>query len=262
MPCGHMYCLDCATFWFNQGESPQNCACGRAFRGEDVIRLWASSDNKAPRSDTQTDFEYASQGRDVLDACNAALAGLEAGGQHADLNSALSKTQTVIDAVSDMDRSAAIQNLLKSLRRVLGDIRTIVKQRAQSQHSSREHVRAAGREVRQLREKMEHDIQEIYQQNIIGEAVARRENAEHKRIEEELRKKLRDVRRALDTTKRHLDLTKVNEEILQDENRRLTRSEVKYKKRQYYALRQQIEGSKSSARRNDEDFEDDSLMVI
>ncbi len=125
MPCGHMYCLDCATFWFNQGESPQNCACGRAFRGEDVIRLWASSDNKAPRSDTQTDFEYASQGRDVLDACNAALAGLEAGGQHADLNSALSKcvvhlneadfpdiacrTQTVIDAVSDMDRSAAIQ---------------------------------------------------------------------------------------------------------------------------------------------------------
>ncbi len=126
---------------------------------------------------------------------------------------------------------------------------------------------------------MEHAIQEIYQQNIIGEAVARREHAEHKRIEEELRKKLRDVRRALDTTKRHLDLTKVNEEILQDENRRLTRSEVKYKKRvrdifliynvsmcpkfqQYYALRQQIEGSKSSARRNDEDFEDDSLMVI
>lgn len=53
MPCGHLYCMDCATFWFNQGDN-QKCVCGNGYSGEHIIRLWYSSDPSQPMAGSST----------------------------------------------------------------------------------------------------------------------------------------------------------------------------------------------------------------
>ena len=91
MPCGHLYCLDCATFWFNQSDAPQKCTCGRMFRGDEIIRLYTSP---GPSSSTPSSTvssigpsrlpvvplqheETDRRGREALAACRAAAAQLE-----------------------------------------------------------------------------------------------------------------------------------------------------------------------------------------
>ena len=41
LPCGHLYCLDCATFWFNQGDGPQACTsrCPEKYTGDQIIKV-------------------------------------------------------------------------------------------------------------------------------------------------------------------------------------------------------------------------------
>ncbi len=93
MPCGHMYCLDCATFWFNQSDVPQKCPCGRAFKGDEIIKLWTGADDsQAPCASTSTPRrEGTTQGRAALAACNTALQESEPWGQSKALTDALSQ---------------------------------------------------------------------------------------------------------------------------------------------------------------------------
>lgn len=78
MPCGHLYCLDCATFWFNAGQGPQSCSmCRRGFRGEDIIKLWLTSASEgSSQRNTEREAvwsEAGGRGQEVLEACEEAL---------------------------------------------------------------------------------------------------------------------------------------------------------------------------------------------
>ena len=68
MPCGHLYCLDCATFWFNSGEN-RKCFCGKSFTGDQVIRLWTSDDGNGHNRSDDTDADR--ERKELAAACRA-----------------------------------------------------------------------------------------------------------------------------------------------------------------------------------------------
>ena len=94
MPCGHLYCLACASFWFHQGDVPQACVmCRRAFKGEDIIKLWLTTET---RSDITVHAEgeegtSSAAAQDVLDACEAAVMNVDISEGDEALAMALSK---------------------------------------------------------------------------------------------------------------------------------------------------------------------------
>ena len=88
MPCGHLYCLACATFWFHQGDGTQPCViCRKTYEGESIIKLWlftedqASQARAAPKAFTSSD-DVRANAQEVFNACEAALASL--GGREGD----------------------------------------------------------------------------------------------------------------------------------------------------------------------------------
>lgn len=102
MPCGHLYCLSCASFWFNLGDAPQNCSiCRKGYRGEDIIKLWLrsddglhiqGSDNDVTRvADENLDDPHNARGQQLVDACESALMDLDTRGDDAALATALQK---------------------------------------------------------------------------------------------------------------------------------------------------------------------------
>ena len=84
MPCGHLYCLACATFWFHKGDGSQPCVvCRKMYRGEAIIKLWlpaegqASQASQVPEASTSSGQVWATA-QEVFDACEAAIANVEA----------------------------------------------------------------------------------------------------------------------------------------------------------------------------------------
>ena len=107
MPCGHLYCLACASFWFHSDGpdgAPRACTiCRRAFRGADIVKLYIDSGERDVRHSPDREgaespmlvelVEDADvlRGREVLHACEAALAHLQGGVDNAALSTALSQ---------------------------------------------------------------------------------------------------------------------------------------------------------------------------
>lgn len=96
MPCGHLYCLSCASYWFYTGDAPQNCTiCRKGFRGEDIIKLWltteGSSQNTAEASNNYERGDLHVRGEEVAGACAAELMNLDTHGDSAALATALRK---------------------------------------------------------------------------------------------------------------------------------------------------------------------------
>ncbi|KAF7793276.1 hypothetical protein EIP86_004387 [Pleurotus ostreatoroseus] len=271
MPCGHLYCLDCATFWFNQNEIPQKCTCGRMFNGDDIIKLWTGASDpesqagRASSSSTPIRRGSTVTGRAAVAACNAALQEPEAWRNSNVLTDALSQTGRYLDFASGGDPDVGMQNILKSLRALLSEIHTTLQQ--QQQHTQganiqtaadpdrEDRLHSAAKELRLLKAKMARDIQEIYHQSLVQEESARREITIHEEREQELSQKLHDTRRALDTVRRHLESSRVSETKLGEEVERLRKSE-------YHALKQDMAAIKRAAGGRTEEYEDDSLLVI
>ena len=109
MPCGHLYCLNCASFWFHQGDALQQCTiCRKGFRGEDIVKLWLPHENSERNSDERgtpmmvEENPDAARGRQLVEACESALMDLDTAADDAALRTALSKcarTSGLIDRV-------------------------------------------------------------------------------------------------------------------------------------------------------------------
>ncbi|KAI0819066.1 hypothetical protein BC629DRAFT_694642 [Irpex lacteus] len=72
MPCGHMYCEDCATFWFNSGEN-KKCFCGKAFKGDQIVRLWTES-AEGGSDGAHEEKEKGKEKENLEEECKAELA--------------------------------------------------------------------------------------------------------------------------------------------------------------------------------------------
>ena len=99
MPCGHLYCLDCATFWFNQGERGQKCACGRVFNGDDIIRLWTSGECSTASTQTAHGHPRTREAIEVMGMCTQALREIDEEGAHADQALAAALSRYVLASV-------------------------------------------------------------------------------------------------------------------------------------------------------------------
>ncbi|KIP06040.1 hypothetical protein PHLGIDRAFT_477660 [Phlebiopsis gigantea 11061_1 CR5-6] len=101
MPCGHLYCLGCATFIFFQGEEPQACSvCRKKFRGENIIKLFLNSDGSSQRqtvagSSVGRESEAFAHDQDLVGACEDLLMKLDKDRDDASLAAAL--YQCVVD---------------------------------------------------------------------------------------------------------------------------------------------------------------------
>lgn len=82
-----------------------------------------------------------------------------------------------------------------------------------------------------MRDKMDHDIQELYRENLLAEEAGVRAQIDHEKKEQGLRDRLVDVRRALEIAKRNLEDSHVNVMSLTDELNRARKSELRYKKK-------------------------------
>ncbi|EKM55050.1 uncharacterized protein PHACADRAFT_160976 [Phanerochaete carnosa HHB-10118-sp] len=94
MPCGHLYCLACASFWFHQGDAPQPCViCRKNFTGGDIIKLWLTTESQTSQTPEPAagDGQISAAAQEVLDACEAAAANVGAKEEDEALAIALSK---------------------------------------------------------------------------------------------------------------------------------------------------------------------------
>ncbi|KAI0086129.1 hypothetical protein BDY19DRAFT_961421 [Irpex rosettiformis] len=123
MPCGHMYCLDCATFWFNSGDN-KKCFCGKVFTGDQIIRLWTSNDDLG----ADAHLGYTHDREELMDVCETSLTGeaiMDPSGKDSAVVSALQRVQNFVEASTRGSDEAGIKNLLKDVRYVLSGIKSV-----------------------------------------------------------------------------------------------------------------------------------------
>ncbi|KAI0340071.1 hypothetical protein BDW22DRAFT_1360580 [Trametopsis cervina] len=262
MPCGHLYCLDCATFWFNQGEN-QKCFCGRTFTGEQIIRLWTSGDsNGAGSSSVGPSPTQDQRGRAALEAANAALSEVSgtAEGSDAALLVALDKIHLFVgEAVKNSD-AAGIRNILRDLRSVLVEIRAALAGRDERQQEE------SSTEVLDLRRALNQASRRIDDLQI-REEFHNVHASQLTRIKDDLKSGLEAMKTDLEAARNRLAHVRSERERLKDalelanaEKDKLMKSEVKYKKK-YYALKQEQDRIKKRVRR-DGLGDEESLIVL
>lgn len=267
MPCGHLYCLACASFWFHQGDAPQPCViCRRTFRGGDIIKLWlttadSSQRSQAPAAPGSTQASGAAQ--EALDACEAAKSHAAAEDGDAALATALSKTEAFADGVEGLGQhEAGVMNVVKGIRTALSDIKSLLEKKAAA-HASAHTLHPPvthETEISRLRAKFDRDIQELYRESVLAEEADMRAQDECKAREEDLRQRLYEVRRRLENNRHSLHEKDAQIASLTEELARTRKSEVRYKKK-YYALKQDVLASRQGSRRSPT-AEDDSLVII
>ncbi|GJE96442.1 hypothetical protein PsYK624_126390 [Phanerochaete sordida] len=271
MPCGHLYCLACATFWFHQGDGPQPCVmCRKTYRGESIIKLWlpaesqSSHASKIPDASTGGDQVWATA-QEVFDACEAAIANVGAREGDEALATALSKTEVFAGDMEAMGKhELGVMNVLKNIRTALSDIKSLLEKRvsATSAPALPPVLPAIAREseISRLRAKLDRDIQELYRESVLAEEAGLRAQHEHEQREDDLRQRLHDVRRRLESARQEVHDMEAKVASLTDEMTRARKGEVRYKKK-YYALKQEVRAGQQSARRSPA-AEDDSLIVL
>ncbi|KAL6301767.1 hypothetical protein BKA93DRAFT_795773 [Sparassis latifolia] len=125
-PCGHMYCIDCATY--NFVEPGSFCAiCRRPQTLDTLIRLYPDyGDDTEQRASSSKRGRNADMGREVIDACAAVL---KSGDYGADaLAPALSKSENLVEtlSLSSLSHEASdVGRLLRSLTTMLNEIRSV-----------------------------------------------------------------------------------------------------------------------------------------
>ncbi|KAI0780431.1 hypothetical protein BD413DRAFT_497075 [Trametes elegans] len=131
--CGHIYCLDCATFHFAQGD-PFCAVCRKPQTLDTMIRLYADSDEGTTRDDahgmSEADELSSSPisvrsieraGQDAVNTVKQAIAGKE------DMKDALLACNTFVNCVPPRERPHINEDLLREMLFQLTLVQTVLK---------------------------------------------------------------------------------------------------------------------------------------
>ncbi|EIW51759.1 uncharacterized protein TRAVEDRAFT_67585 [Trametes versicolor FP-101664 SS1] len=131
--CGHIYCLDCATFHFSQAD-PFCAVCRKPQTLENMIRLYTDTDDGFTRDDASAMGEddqlslspvsvrsIERAGEDAAGAVKKAIAG------RADMDEALVACNTFVNSVTPRERAHINEELLRDIAFQLTLVQRVLK---------------------------------------------------------------------------------------------------------------------------------------
>ncbi|OSD08351.1 hypothetical protein PYCCODRAFT_1441272 [Trametes coccinea BRFM310] len=152
--CGHIYCLDCATFHFSQGD-PCCAVCRKAQTLENMVRLFPDCEEDSAKGtvDESHDDEQISSspvsvmsieraGQDAVNTLKKALAGRE------DMQDAILACNTFVNCVSPRERPHINEALLQDISFQLNLVQTVC---VQALHDNQGHITRLKNEVQRVR---------------------------------------------------------------------------------------------------------------
>ncbi|KAI9061499.1 hypothetical protein FKP32DRAFT_1594475 [Trametes sanguinea] len=249
--CGHIYCLDCATFHFSQSD-PFCAVCRKAQTLENMIRLFPDSEENSAegKSNEMHDDEQISSspisvmsieraGQDAVNTVKKALAGRE------DMQDAVLACNTFVNCVTPRERPHINEELLQDIAFQLNLVQTAL-------HDNQDKVTRLKNEVQRAR---------------AAETAARLQIDGHARALRRAEKQLAAKNNELQAQKERYELiyqqcivatedsTRMRvrvEKVLQDledmsEEMQKWKEQATKAKRKYYALRSEIKELKQAA---------------
>ncbi|KAL7283776.1 hypothetical protein ACG7TL_003213 [Trametes sanguinea] len=166
--CGHIYCLDCATFHFSQSD-PFCAVCRKAQTLENMIRLFPDSEEDSAKgaADDMHDAEQISSspvsvmsieraGQDAVNTVKKALAGRE------DMQDAVLACNTFVNCVTPRERPHINETLLQDISFQLNLVQTVCfhllnpklsanQTDVQALHDNQDHITRLKNEVQRVR---------------------------------------------------------------------------------------------------------------
>ncbi|KAI0362667.1 hypothetical protein OH77DRAFT_1416939 [Trametes cingulata] len=249
--CGHIYCLDCATFHFSQGD-PFCAVCRRPQTLESMIRLYPDNDCDAARVDTSDVLEanelssspvsvrsIERAGQDAADTVKRAIAGKE------DMKDALLACNTFVNSVTPRERAHINQELLQDIAFQLTLVQTVLKDHEKDITRLKNAVQIA--RAAETTARLQVDEQR---------RLARRAEKQKAGLLEELQaqqERYELIRQQCiiateDATRQRVRAGKLLNELEEKENEMLKwREQAAKAKRKYYALKNELKELKRSA---------------
>ncbi|CCM04413.1 uncharacterized protein FIBRA_06590 [Fibroporia radiculosa] len=257
--CGHLYCLDCATYNFATANA--SCAiCRRPQTLDDLIKLYPDYEREPARPPSPlADARIADIGTSVLDACYEVLQSDDEFDDET-LGSALSKTDDLLEALSNCETCpSSTRRLLAAIVSVLSEIRAKL-----SETTSRIPELQRDRDrlleiARTLKDKLKLCIRDRQ-----AERASANEQLQDLRTEwsdrvSALQDRLQELSALLAAERAKAEASTTSCEKLEAEKKQWRLYANRYKKK-YYALRKEHEAVRSGI--DDVFFPDDSLEVI
>ncbi|KAI0700002.1 hypothetical protein BC835DRAFT_1329529 [Cytidiella melzeri] len=249
MPCGHVYCLDCATFWFNQGDT-QKCICGRVFKGEDIIRLWYSSENQSTCGSPaeRSAREHEGLRPNLLDACKVALTDIDTNpeGRNAAILSALQTLQDFVESAANNCSKANMKSVLRDVRLTLAYIMNVLSKTRPQQITSEARYSQKLTDALEILADTRHQLQRMIDEKITVQRRLSEQLALSDEREGELRQQVNDLKEGLRIARRHLTKSRESNKALEElaaqrenEAKQFMTKAMKYKKWYHVAKNQE-----------------------
>ncbi|EJF66283.1 hypothetical protein BD309DRAFT_888533 [Dichomitus squalens] len=264
--CGHIYCLDCATFHLARMEQPSCAVCRKAQPLDQMIRLYPDWEDSEPRGDSRTaeggvsvssspvsvrSIERA--GEDAVDAIKQAIADRQ------DAHDALLTCNTFVNSVTDRERPHINTQLLHEVSFQLSLMSTKMKDDNDRLRRLRSNAQNARANEAYLRS-------QIQQHQATNERLEKEKNyLQSKIIQLEDRIALLERQCGLsaeDAGRQRVKAGKAQNELeeVKQQCDEWRQAAVRAKKK-YHALRNKIEETKRAARRGPSNDTSDDLVV-
>ncbi|KAI0371700.1 hypothetical protein BV20DRAFT_941611 [Pilatotrama ljubarskyi] len=249
--CGHIYCLDCATFHFSQGD-PFCAVCRRPQTLENMIRLFPDNDSDVARDDT-SDMGEADQlssspvsvrsieraGQDAVDIVKKAIAGRE------DMKDALLACNTFVNCVTPREKAHINEELLRDIAFQLTLVQTVLKDHEKDIARLKNEIQIARAAETTAR------LQVDEQRRLARRAEKQKAGlAEELKAQQERYELIRQqcIIATEDATRQRVRAGKLLNELEEKEDEMLKwREQAAKAKRKYYALKNELKEVKRSA---------------
>ncbi|KAH9950255.1 hypothetical protein B0H21DRAFT_563690 [Amylocystis lapponica] len=257
--CGHLYCIDCATFVFaNDGAT---CAvCRKPNTLDALIRLYPDWDNSGEANGGASGSMpkrtgLGEMGNDVLDACHTVL---ESGiVTNANVAPVLYRAENLVASISRRKEAPDLQYLLQSLTEVFSELRAKIQDSDQTRDAQESAARMELQRQQRTRVLREVRVRKEEQRNMRAEFL-QQHTASQARIQY-LEERLQELTQDLAAERARVLSNRMTMESLQEEMRQWRSSALKYKKK-YHVMKQEVGTVKRSV--TDMFPQEDSLDII
>ncbi|KAF9817852.1 hypothetical protein IEO21_03194 [Rhodonia placenta] len=256
--CGHLYCVDCATYNFASDDA--TCAiCRRPHTLDELIKLYPDYERAKEGPSTSTGrLGVEAVGNDLLEACRTVLQ-KDAVLDEAALRPALARADHLVEELSEHEDDAPyIPNLLSNIIEVLTDIRSKFEQASciPALEADRDKYRVV---ARKLSHKFKEAVRSREAERLRFGVELAELRAECSAQASELQTKLQETSSALATDRAKLEASFAVAKELDAQMKQCRTQAARYKKK-YYALRKEHDTYRNGV--EDAFFADDTFEIV
>ncbi|KAI0929028.1 hypothetical protein AcW2_004849 [Taiwanofungus camphoratus] len=223
--CGHLYCLDCATYNFaNPGAT---CAiCRRPHSMDSLIRLYPTDMNDKKSGASSSKRPCADEGHRILDSCYNVLEDVD----FTAVEPILKRTEDFIDGLSDNKERPDVSDLLGPMLTVLTEIRSKLRDATHIQEleDERDKLKHA---VRKLRDRVKNSDKVHKAEQMDAEIKFLQGTIEWAERTSEVQRSLEEVQQKLSVERAKVQSSNMTIEKLEAEMKQWRASCNRYKKK-------------------------------